>query len=283
MISIENTMPAPKPLSLNPRFMRVFALVALTCIVFPITPLDVWPNPVLTALKAALSSTRGKILAVTTGMATFASLILGLETRKRSSETELSSINSELLSSVSTRNSRLRRKNEILRDLPGYESTSNGKYAKAAELRGKANANSARRNQINYDLNNRDLDLTQAQRDALNSEYITLKEAYPGLKNAAFQAEQDAAVYDNTYVKPLQKELREVDGDLRVLDYSIANLQAAKTAKEAELGVIDSDMSNFQTEYDRLGREYETLRMEEYRLLNEIAAEEAKSGSGSSQ
>lgn len=283
MISIENTMPAPRPLSLNPRFMRVFALVALTCIVFPITPLDVWPNPVLTALKAALSSTRGKILAVTSGMATFASLILGLETRKRSSETELSSINSELLSSVSTRNSRLRRKNEILRDLPGYESTSNGKYAKAAELRGKANANSARRNQINYDLNNRDLDLTQAQRDALNSEYITLKEAYPGLKNAAFQAEQDAAVYDNTYVKPLQKELREVDGDLRVLDYSIANLQAAKTAKEAELGVIDSDMSNFQTEYDRLGREYETLRMEEYRLLNEIAAEEAKSGSGSSQ
>ncbi len=68
MFSMENAIPAPRPLSLNPRLMRVFALVALTCIVFPITPLDVWPNAVLDGLKAALKVVQNNI-AATTGIA----------------------------------------------------------------------------------------------------------------------------------------------------------------------------------------------------------------------
>ena len=286
MFSMESAISTsrPVPLSFNPRLMKVFALVALICIVFPITPLDVWPNAVLDALRAALATTRGKIAAVGVGMSSIAGFLLSLAATMEGCKADLSTIRTNILSSSSLRNSKLTRKNEILRVLPDRESTSRGKYSKAAELRGKANANRSRRNQISYDLNNRDLNLTQAQRDKLNDEYIDLKEAYPGLNDAARQAEQDAWWYDDTYVKPLKNELSGIDGDLIEIGMSIANLEALKTAKETELGVIDSDMSDYQRQYNELDKQYKALRAEEYRLLNEIAAEEAKqSQSGSSQ
>ena len=284
MFSMESAISTPRPvtLSFNPRLMKVFALVALTCIVFPITPLDVWPNAVLDALKAALATTRGKIFTVGAGMATYAGFLLSLAATKEGCEADLSTIRTNILSSSSLRNSKLSRKNEILRVLPGRQATSDARLAEANKLTGEAHANSARRSQISRDLNNLDLDLTQAQRDALDAEYIELKEAYPGLLTSASQAHQNAAWYENTFVKPLESELSGIDGDLVEIGMSIANLEALKSAKEAELGVIDSDLSDFQREYDDLSKEYDALRAEEYRLLNEIAAEEAKQ-SGSSQ
>lgn len=286
MFSMESAIctSRPVPLSFNSRLMKVFALVALTCIVFPITPLDVWPNAVLDALKAALATTRGKITAVGVGMSSIAGFLLSLAATMEGCEADLSTIRTNILSSSSLRNSKLTRKNEILRVLPGRQATSDTRLAEANKLTGQAHANSARRSQITRDLNNPDLDLTQAQRDTLDAEYIQLKEAYPGLLTSASQAHQNAAWYENTFVKPLESELSGIDGDLIEIGMSIANLEALKTAKETELGVVSSDMSDYQRQYDELNEQYKDLRAEEYRLLNEIAAEEAKqSQSGSSQ
>lgn len=283
MISLENAIPAPRPLSLNPRLMRVFALVALTCIVFPITPLDVWPNSVLESLKAALKLVQNNIAATTTIAFGVAGMIWTMLDIKACAEADYSEIKTNILSHKNLEASKRTRKNEILRVLPGNEITLDGKNEKATTLRGKANANSARRNQINYDLNNRDLNLTQEQRDALNEEYIDLKEAYPGLNNDAFEAEQDAAWYKSTYVDPYRKELRDIDSTLTGIATALDTLEAQKAAKEAEMGVINSDLSDFQKEYDELNKEIKALKAEEYRLLNEIAAEEARSQSGSSQ
>ena len=77
MFSMANALPTSsdgyQPVRLfNRRLMKVFALVALTCIVFPLTPGVLYPNAVLDGLKALLATTQGKIVAVTGSLASIA-------------------------------------------------------------------------------------------------------------------------------------------------------------------------------------------------------------------
>lgn len=288
MISIENAIPIPPrnygvPLSFNPRLMKVFALVALTCIVFPLTPGVVYPNAVLDFLKAALATTQGRIVAAAGSLSSIAALIYTVVNRKACSEADLSTIVGNLRTHWKFRNSTQGRINEILKTLPGRRTELNNLLSTANKATGEMHANFTRRSQIKSDLNNPALDLLQADRDRLQAEYNKLEAAYPGLVTKSSQAHQAAAKYNKAHVKPLENELSSLNNKMPRTIEIIAHYEGLKKGKEAEIEALGGDLEALENERSELDAEYKRLKEEEYSLLNRIATEEAKSQSGSQQ
>ena len=136
---------------------------------------------------------------------------------------------------------------------------------------------------IDRDLNNPDLGLTQDQRAALQSENLRLLGEFSSKSTRAHEKSEAARNYNLNFVAPLQSELSGLNSEIPSIEGTIDHYEALKEAKEAELEGIGADLSDFNAEYSALQSELSALRAEELRLINEIAAEEAKSQSGSQQ
>ncbi len=288
MFSMENALPTSsgsyRPVRLfNRRLMTVFALVALTCIVYPLAPGVVYPNSVLDFLKAALATTQGRIVAVGGSLSSIGMMIYAMVTAKACSEADLSTIVSNLRTHWTLRNDKQTRKNEILKKLPGRRAELNKLNNAAATARSEVNTNVERRRQIDRDLNNPDLNLTKDQRAALQSENLRLLGQFSSKSTKANEATEAARNYNLNFVAPLQRELSNLNNEIPSINETITHYEGLKKGKESEIEGLGGDLQDLEAERSKLNAEYKRLKEEEVSLINQITAEEAKSQSGSQQ